>query len=426
MIWLDGPLYAPIATSVNARAAPFAPANLLWCDERQAVRMDSLVTLVSVGAVLAGLLLAVFAVLRVEGSLRRAEADRAAREGGEAALLESKLRDLAAAQSEIAGRFSQAIESQSQAQSDLQRAVAERLEALDRRLGENLKETATKTAETLGGLQTRLAVIDEAQKNLAGLSGQVVGLQQILANKQARGAYGQGQMEAIIRDALPKGAYEFQAQLSNRNKPDCIVRIPGATTLMVIDSKFPLESFEALRAAANEAEKRVAEQRIRSDVGKHVKDIAERYLIQGETQTPALMFVPSESLYAELHDSFPDVIQKALRAQVIVVSPNILLLAINTMLTIMKDARMREQASLIQKEVGYLLNDVRLLTDRVRKLETHLGQAEGDIKDILTSSGKITGRAERIAKVELSPAETALASPTTSGRAEQSRVASFP
>jgi DNA recombination protein RmuC len=195
---------------------------------------------------------------------------------------------------------------------------------------------------------------------------------------------------------------------------------------MVIDSKFPLESFEALRAAANEAEKRVAEQRIRSDVGKHVKDIAERYLIQGETQTPALMFVPSESLYAELHDSFPDVIQKALRAQVIVVSPNILLLAINTMLTIMKDARMREQASLIQKEVGYLLNDVRLLTDRVRKLETHLGQAEGDIKDILTSSGKITGRAERIAKVELSPAETALASPTTSGRAEQSRVASFP
>jgi DNA recombination protein RmuC len=370
--------------------------------------MDSLVTIISAAAVLAGLLLAVFAVLRVEGSLRRAEAARVAREGGETALLESKLRDLAAAQSEIAGRFSQAIESQGQSQSALQRAVAERLEALDKRLGENLKDSATKTAETLGGLQTRLSVIDDAQKSLTALSGQVVSLQQILANKQARGAYGQGQMEAIVRDALPTGTYEFQAQLSNKSRPDCVIKIPGTATLIVIDSKFPLEAFESLRAAANEAEKRAAEAKVRADVGKHVKDIAEKYLIQGETQTPALMFVPSESLYAELHDSFPDAIQKAHRAQVIVVSPNILLLAINTVQTVMKDARMREQASLIQKEVGLLLNDVRRLDERVRKLETHLSQAEGDVKDILTSSEKITGRAGRIGKVELSPMEAAL------------------
>ena len=283
----------------------------------------------------------------------------------------------------------------------MQRAVAERLEALDKRLGDNLKETAAKTAETLGGLQTRLTVIDEAQKNLTDLSGQVVSLQQILTNKQSRGAWGQGQMESIIRDALPVGVYEFQATLSNRNRPDCLIRLPGAKTAIVIDSKFPLEAFAGLKSAANDAEKRGAEARVRADVGKHVKDIAEKYIIAGETQSPAIMFVPSESLYAELHDSFSDVIQKAQRAQVIVVSPNILLLAINTVQTVMKDARMREQASLIQKEVGLLLNDVRLLSDRVGKLQSHLGQADGDIKNILTSTARVTGRAERIERVEL-------------------------
>jgi DNA recombination protein RmuC len=363
--------------------------------------MDSWIAIAAVVAVLAGLALTVFALMRVEGTLRQTEFQRQLRNGGEAALLESKLRDLAAAQNEIAGRFSQAIESQSKSQGDLSRAVAERLEALDKRLGDNLKDTAAKTAETLGGLQTRLSVIDEAQKNLTDLSGQVVGLQQILANKQARGAYGQAQMETIVRDALPAGAYEFQAMLSNKNRPDCVIRLPGTKTLIVIDSKFPLEAFELLRSAANDAEKRTAETRVRSDVGKHVKDIAEKYLIHGETQAPAIMFVPSESLYAELHDAFSDVIQKAQRAQVIVVSPNILLLAINTVQTVMKDARMREQASLIQKEVGLLLNDARLLSERVSKLETHLGQAEGDIKNILVSSGRIAGRAERIERVEL-------------------------
>jgi DNA recombination protein RmuC len=233
-----------------------------------------------------------------------------------------------------------------------------------------------------------------------------VGLQQILANKQARGAWGQGQMEAIVRDALPGGVYEFQATLSNKNRPDCLIRVPGAKTAIVIDSKFPLESFAMLKAAANELEKRAAEARVRSDIARHVRDIAEKYLIAGETQAPAIMFVPSESLYAELHDSFADVIQKAQRAQVIVVSPNILLLAINTVLTVMKDARMREQASLIQREVGLLLNDVRLLSDRVGKLQTHLGQAEGDIKNILISTGKVTTRAERIERVELASSDS--------------------
>lgn len=368
--------------------------------------MPNWILVLAVLCVIVGIALTVYALIRVANALRQAETGKALRESGETLLLETRLRELAAAQNEIAGRFSQAIESQSRSQGDLQRAVAERLEALDNRLGENLKESAAKTAETLGGLQLRLGLIDEAQKSLIDLSGQVVGLQQILGNKQARGAYGQGQMEAIVRDALPAGVFEFQATLSNKNRPDCLIRLPGSKTAIVIDSKFPLEAFELLKGAASDSEKRAAEARVRADVGKHIKDISDKYLIAGETQAPAMMFVPSESLYAELHDVFSDLIQKAQRAQIIVVSPNILMLAINTIQTVMKDARMREQASLIQKEVGLLLNDVRLLSDRVGKLQNHLGQAEGDIKGILISAGKVVGRAERIERVDLKPSDT--------------------
>ena len=373
--------------------------------------MPNWIIIVAVVCVAIGIALTVYALFRVGNALRDAENGKVLRDSTETLLLETRLRELAVAQSEIAGRFSQAIESQSRSQTDLQRAVAERLEALDSRLGENLKESAAKTAETLGGLQLRLELIDTAQKNLMDLSGQVVGLQQILSNKQTRGAYGQGQMEAIVRDALPANVFEFQATLSNKNRPDCLIRLPGSNTAIVIDSKFPLEAFELLKSAGTDTEKRAAEARVRADVGKHVKDIAEKYLIPGETQAPAIMFVPSESLYAELHDSFSDLIQKAGRAQIIVVSPNILMLAINTVQTVMKDARMREQASLIQREVGLLLNDVRLLAERVGKLQSHLGQAEGDIKNILISTGKVVGRAERIEHVDLTPSDHPLLTP---------------
>ncbi len=342
--------------------------------------MDNIWPIAVIAAVAVGAGVMVFALLKVSNVLKFFEAERQTREGGDAKLLESKLRDLAVAQSEIAGRFGQ---------------LGAHIEPLDKRLGYNLKERALKKGETLGGLHARLIVIDEAQKNLVDLSGQVTGLQQILANKQARGAWGQGQMESIVRDALPATAYEFQATLSNKNRPDCLIRLPGTAGSIVIDSKFPLEAFTVLKAAANDADKRAAEARVRADVGKHVKDIAEKYLIAGETQSPALMFVPSESLYAELHDVFPDVIQKAHRAQVIVVSPNILVLAINTVQTVMKDARMREQANLIQREVGLLLKDVGRLAERVENLRRHFAQAEGDVREIVLSAEKIVGRAER-------------------------------
>jgi DNA recombination protein RmuC len=285
------------------------------------------------------------------------------------------------------------------------RQTSAQVEALKARLGESLSENATKTAETLGGIGARLTVIDEAQKNISALSGQVVSLQQVLSNKQARGAFGQAQMEEIVRDGLPTSLYDFQFTLSNRNRPDCIIRIPGNKALLVIDAKFPLEGFELMRRAGTDEEKKFALAQVRGAVNKHVSDISEKYLIPGEVQTPAILFVPSESIYADLHDAFDDVIQKARRANVIVVSPNILMLAISTIQTVMKDARMREQADQIKKEVGVLLNDVRLLADRVGKLQTHFTQADADIKNILVSTGKITTRAEKIEKVELAPPE---------------------
>ena len=314
-----------------------------------------------------------------------------------------RLDTLLAKQGEIGGQFSQTVA----AQEALTRTLGERLEALEKRMGDNLTDSATKTAASIAGIGERLIVIDEAQKNISALSGHVVSLQQVLSNKQSRGAFGQAQMEEIVRDGLPSTLYDFQFTLSNRNRPDCVIRIPGNKALLVIDSKFPLEGFSGLRDATTEDEKKAALAQVRATVTKHVNDIAEKYLIPGEVQTPAIMFVPSESLYADLHDGFSDVIQKAHRANVIVVSPNILMLAINTIQTVMKDARMREQADQIKQEVGALLNDVRLLNDRVLKLQTHFNQADADIKNILISTGKITGRAERIEKVELAPPEAA-------------------
>lgn len=321
--------------------------------------------------------------------------------GEERLVLAARLDAVAAAQNEISGRFAQALAGQT----ELQNVLAGRLEALDRRLGESLTETASRTAETLGGIQTRLNVIDDAQKNITALSGQVVNLQEILANKQTRGAFGQQQMEASVADVLPPQLYSFQASLSNGSRPDCLIRLPNATAAIVIDSKFPLESFAALRAT-EEGGRKGAIAAVRTDVLKHVKDIASKYLIAGETQSPALMYVPSESIYADLHEFCPDVFQRALREQVVIVSPSILMLAVMTVQTIMKDARMREQASLIQREVGLLLQDTKRLDDRVRALQKHFEQSEGDLKEIATSTDKIVRRAGNIEAVDLTSAET--------------------
>jgi DNA recombination protein RmuC len=296
-----------------------------------------------------------------------------------------------ASDGEAAGRLLQAVE-----------ALNARVETLNKQVNDNLASSATKTAATLGGIQERLSVIDQAQKNITALSDRVVSLQDILSDKQARGAWGQDRMEDIVRDQLPPDLFEFQARLSNNSAPDCLIRIPGMAAAIVIDAKFPLEAFEALRAAANDPERKLAAAQLRSDVQKHIADIGRKYLIPGEVQSPALMFVPSESIYAELHTTFPDVMQRARRAQVVIVSPHILWLAVNTIRTLMRDAKMREQASEIQKEVALLLKDVKLLETRVGDLRIHFERTNKDLGEIEKPMGRVVARAGRIEAVELS------------------------
>jgi DNA recombination protein RmuC len=290
------------------------------------------------------------------------------------------------------------------AQTRLQETVNQRLDAVTLNLGESLKSSTKNTTDHLQQLHARLAVIDSAQKNITDLASQVTSLQQVLGNKQSRGAFGQAQMEAIISDRLPKDCYDFQATLSNRARPDCCIHLPNGPTL-VVDAKFPLEAVTAFRESGSEEEKKAAMARVRQDVSKHIADIAEKYLIPGETQDMALMFVPSESLYCELYDSFDDLFQKAYRAKVTIVSPSVLMLAVQVIQQIRKDAKMREAADRILKEVGMMIADVQRLKDRVDNLSKHFGQAEKDIDQIVVSAEKILSRGEKIQEVEFDDAE---------------------
>jgi DNA recombination protein RmuC len=316
---------------------------------------------------------------------------------------EDEMTALARQQTDAAARLEGMIKLLANGQSQLQRAVNDRLDSVSSRLGDSMEKTKQNTAENLQKLNERLAVIDRAQKNITELATQVTSLQSVLANKQSRGAFGQGQMEAIIQDGLPKGAYAFQQSLSNRTRPDCCVFLPDRRPL-VIDAKFPLEAVTAHREAKSDDERKAAAQRLRTDVAKHVSDIAGKYLIPGETQELAFMFVPSESVYAELHDGFDDIVQKAFRAKVVIVSPSLLMIAIHVIRQIQKDARMREAAGEIRDEVGHLMKDVGLLGERVRKLQAHFTQSNEDIRQALISIDKIEARGERIREVELGEA----------------------
>ncbi len=287
-------------------------------------------------------------------------------------------------------------------QADLARLVAERLDAVGTRVGAGLEASGRTAGEHLAKLNERLAVIDAAQARVAALTQEVVGLKDILANKQARGAFGQGRLEAIIRDGLPAAAFEFQYTLSNNTRPDCVIRLPGDPRLMIIDAKFPLEAFTALRDASGEEARKHAAARVRIDVMRHVHDIAERYFLPGETQDIAILFVPSESLYADLHEFFEDIIQKAHKNRIIIVSPSLLMMAVQVMQAIVRDARVREEAHVIQAEVRRLVDEVERLSTRVAKLDAHFKIAQEDVDQILSSAGKIARRGTRIDRMDFS------------------------
>ena len=314
--------------------------------------------------------------------------------------IDDKIAEIARLQAELKGGVSTGLQGLGERQIDFARLVAERIEGLQHRVGQGLTDNAEKTTANLAQLNERLAVIDSAQKRLADLTGEMIGLKDILSNKQARGAYGQGRMEAIVRDGLPTGAYSFQPTLSNRNRPDCTVTLAGDTRPLVIDAKFPLEGFTALREARGDEERARAGQRVKTDIGVHVRAIAEKYILPGETQDMALMFVPSEAIYADLMEHFEDVVQGAHRARVMIVSPSLLSLAIQVMQSLVRDARMRDEARKIQVEVGKLITDVVRLRDRAGKLENHFRMANDDVAGIKTSADKIASRGERIEALE--------------------------
>jgi len=347
--------------------------------------------------VFAVLLVAVLALVWRLAGEKTAEAEAAGLRRAES---ERVLAELLQKHSEMTGRMQTMAEIFGSRTSDLARMMNERMDAQGQRLGQALQETSAKTTESLGRLNERLAVIDRAQTNITQLSENVVSLQAILANKQTRGAFGQGRMEAIIVDALAPSAYAFQHELSNRNRPDCVVFMPNDGPALVIDAKFPLESWQRLAGAQTPDEARLAVTGFKTDMGVHIRAIAEKYLIPGETQDTAFLFVPSESIFADLHEKFEDVVQRAIKARVVIVSPSILMLSVQVMQALLRDVRMREEAHKIQKEVRELLADITRLDERVRKLQTHFQQASNDIGDILTSSSKVVRRGERIEAME--------------------------
>jgi DNA recombination protein RmuC len=317
----------------------------------------------------------------------------------------------AAAQSRLAEQM-QAQERQ------LARAVEERLAEVSRKLAEGLEKSSGQTTTSLDGLKERLAVIDAAQKNITELSTRVVALQDILSNKQARGAFGELQLEDLVRDALPPQAYEFQAAVGEGRRVDCLLRLPNPPGSIAIDAKFPLESYRAMIAAPDDAGRTLARRALAAALTKHVQDIAERYIVPGETAESALMFLPSEAVYAELHANLGDVVDLSRRKRVWIVSPTTMMATLTTIRAVLKDTRMREQAHLIQDEVHKLLDDIERLDKRVDSLQTHFEQAGKDIREIRTSADKVAKRGQRIEEMQLGAEEEVPAVTTPAAQAD--------
>jgi DNA recombination protein RmuC len=368
---------------------------------------------------LAAVLVIVIAALVFAARSRRRQAEVERR----AADSEARLLELIRMQADMQGRLSLMGESLSTRQSELNQAVSQRLDGMTHRLGATITEQTKSTHENLRQLQERLAVIDTAQNNIQTLAKDLVGLQAILSNKQTRGAFGQGRMEAIVADGLPLGTYGFQTTLSNGNRPDCTVKMPNGAPPLVIDAKFPLEAWNAFREATAPEARRAAGQQFRRDLEVHIRDVSDKYLLPGETQDMAFLFVPSESIFAEIHEHFEAVVQKAQRSRIVIVSPSLLMLSIQVIQAVLKDQRMREQAHLIQNEVALLMDDLGRLDERTRKLQSHFFTAQKDVEQILVSSDKLNRRGAKIEALELQvPAADARPEAQQSAKSVESRT----
>lgn len=375
----------------------------------------------SAALILTGLLVVILLLLAIVSVAGSARSRRAERDEAERRAYESELRmaDILRAQTEMQGRIAAMADVFGTRQHELNQAISQRIDGMTHRIGQSMTEQTRQTHDNLRRLQERLAVIDTAQNNIQALAKDVVGLQAILANKQTRGAFGQSRMETIVADGLPMGAYEFQATLSNGSRPDCLVRMPNGQPSLVIDAKFPLEAWNAMRDS--NADPARASQQFRRDIEVHIRDISEKYLLRGETQDTAFMFVPSESIFAEIHENFEGVVQRAHKARIVIVSPSLLMLSIQVIQSVLRDQRMREQAHLIQGEVIRLMEDLGRLDDRVQKLQGHFAAAQRDVDQIVTSSSKLAKRGEKIEAMEFEATEPASEAPSAS-RSVESRT----
>ena len=363
----------------------------------------------AVAGVIALILLLLVMILRASG---RAALPLAQEMGW----LGQRVQALADGQERLAGGLHHVSEAQAHSQTAMLQVMEQRLAEVQRQMDETLQGSALRTARSLGDLHQRLETIDRAQANIEKLSGNVLSLQDILSNKQTRGAFGEIQLHDIVLKALPSDSYTMQATLSNGRRADCLIHLPNPPGPIVVDSKFPLEAYEALRRAQTQPDLDMAARLLRQSVRGHIRAIAERYILEGETADGALMFLPSEAVYAELHANFPDLVREGFAARVWIVSPTTCMAVLNTMRAVLKDARMREQAGAIRKELAELYKDVERLGDRVSNLDRHFGLAARDLDEIRISAEKAGKRARRLDNFDFE--ELAPETPTMIGAAE--------
>ncbi len=382
----------------------------------QTYALNDPAVIISLVAAAAVLLIVLLLILAVRAAGRSAK--MAAPLTQQISALSQNVQQLGFGQEQMRGGLQNVSDTQVNAQVQITQMVETRLGSLQQQMNDRLAENAMKSTraltdmqermkDTLHGtskqtttsltqLQERLAAIDKAQDNISKLSGDVLSLQDILSNKQTRGAFGEIQLNDIVSKALPADSYALQATLTNGKRADCLIHLPNPPGPIVIDSKFPLEAYEALRRAETPAQTKEAGRMMRTSVRTHIKAISDRYIIEGETADGALMFLPSEAVYAELHANYPELVREGFAARVWIVSPTTCMATLNTMRAILKDARMRDQAGAIRKELGLLYADVDRLGDRVNNLDRHFGQASKDIAEIKISADKAGRRAQRL------------------------------
>jgi DNA recombination protein RmuC len=288
----------------------------------------------------------------------------------------------------------------------LTKTTDSRLEQISGKVSERLEEGFKKTNETFVNVMQRLATIDEAQKKIDGLTTNVVSLQELLGDKRSRGAFGEVQLEGLVRNILPPSAYEFQFSLSNNSRADCVLKLPAPTGMVAVDSKFPMENYHRMfQPELPDSERALAQRQFRADVRKHVDDISSKYILAGETSDGAVMFVPAEAVFAEIHAYHAEVVDYAMQRRVWIVSPTTLMAVLNTARAVMKDVATREQVHIIKNELGKLGKDFSRFDERMRKLADHIRQAHEDAEKVRISSDKITRRFNEIERVELDQPE---------------------